>query len=140
MEAGPTLHLQAVPSPERGTVVSDHTPGPWEARPSNGSWGERHVVICTPEYPSLPYSYVADITHGGSDPVRAANAALIAASPDLLEALRRYMLYEDEFAFAAEFGRPEYEDSSISSEAFLERVLRGPARAAMAKARGEVQP
>ena len=59
---------------------------------------------------------------------------------DLLAALERYMTYCETFGeeqLRAEFGPPEHEGSSWAMEAWLDRVLRDPARAAIARARGE---
>ncbi len=52
--------------------MSKHTPGPW--------------TFQSPFVKSREYE-VASVTMAKSDPVRAANARLIAAAPDLLDAL-----------------------------------------------------
>ena len=56
----------------------------------------------------------------------------------LVDALRRYMAYvECKDDLYAEFGPPEFEDSSISYEGWLDRVLRNPAREALKSVEGE---
>lgn len=59
--------------------MSTHTPGPWFVK-VNPIW---HAVR------SYNSDYVAEHIRGASDAQRAANARLIAAAPDLLEALKR---------------------------------------------------
>lgn len=62
------------------TPKSQHTPGPWEAGQWNNTWETakvRHV---------LTGNILADVF--GKSPVATANARLIAAAPELLEALR----------------------------------------------------
>ena len=58
------------------------------------------------------------------------------AHDSLVEALARLALWErDENAFHEQYGRPEYEDSSIGWEAWREKELRAPARAALDEAK-----
>ena len=85
--------------------------------------------------------------------IRAVLEAARAASPEptedtiermaeAREVVRRFMLYLDEWgyeshgALAREFGPVEFEGSSQSTEAWLDRVLRDPARAALAAEHG----
>lgn len=78
---------------------------------------------------------VRDILNAVADAARRESEQEIAA---LREALRRYMIYVDEWGYesygplAKEFGPVEHDGSSISTEAWLDRVLRNPARAALA--------
>ncbi len=104
-------------------MTTNHTPGPWKVGQYLGSL--RQFVI---------HMDVGDIGRGsdvaftsaafGNDET-IANARLIAAAPDLLEALQQYGIgFADEAAARAEFG--DYE---------VDRELRR--RAAIAKATGE---
>jgi hypothetical protein len=60
-----------------------HTPGPWEA--SMGDDG-RHCVV-SPPLESKVTPWFTAIVQCADDEIEAANAALIAAAPDLLAAL-----------------------------------------------------
>jgi hypothetical protein len=89
-------------------------------------------------------------TERGGEPINKSDALSVAVrealerrkSPDvsqagaqLAEALRRYNIHESFMGFeelCQEFGAPEHPESSISMEAWLGRVLREPARAALA--------
>lgn len=106
--------------------MSKWTPGPW-------NYPEHPKGVSTLIYAELggnPEAFpVASATYGVPDEERKANARLIAAAPDLLEALRKYELPIDINNIALsciEFG----------SEA-VERELQR--RAAIAKATGEPQ-
>lgn len=82
--------------------MSAHTPGPWVAyrldteghdafadyaRRAIAVGGTRDYFIVVGQKPDG----AADICHTGNGPASAANAALCAAAPDLLEALRNQM-------------------------------------------------
>lgn len=58
-----------------------HTPGPWAVYENKGSTRLRIMSD------SVPYD-VATMQHAGSEEAEAANAALVAAAPQLLESLR----------------------------------------------------
>lgn len=62
--------------------MSAHTPGPWRYLPENGSptTGQHMIAGGKP-------GYLAEVRDCGSGDIKA-NARLIAAAPDLLEALR----------------------------------------------------
>jgi len=61
--------------------MSTHTPGPWTARAYPNGW--QHVV-------QAGRQPIAELADGKPDDNRA-NASLIAAAPDLLAALERYI-------------------------------------------------
>lgn len=95
--------------------MSKHTPGPW-IRHEGEVRHKSHGLICRSYY-------------GSPDGVGAANVRLIAAAPDLLEALRI-------FASCASTVSSEIDDRGHSwSEAYLDQAL-PIARAAIAKATG----
>lgn len=118
--------------------MNSHTPGPWrfdrswvvadfppEGRPVDGK---------EPEFYSGGYVIAETVTKE--------NGPLIAAAPELLEALRR--LYEWERSFwdvqprAEKMGLPEIEfpESSGYMDGWLEKNIDGPIKAAIAKALG----
>jgi len=100
-----------------------HTPGPWHCGNRDNWWriyDENGVYIAAAKDPSPAPNHKAD----GFD-IEEANARLIAAAPDLLEALK-WLVYEcnTNFIFADDVDGPEY--------AALEA-----ARTAIAKAKGQ---
>ena len=100
-----------------------HTPGPWEFGPSHSSTGLAGQLVVRPAGEFPHGEWVADV---GSmyDDHRVANARLIAAAPELLEALKEVTMVLDRI-FDVEDRTPE--PNSIS----------GRARAAIAKATGQ---
>ena len=115
------------------TTELKHTPGPWELVPPNhwyigSGWGVRAK---TPEGPGWPtpsatgyYAMCTPPPHG-KEKVREqeANARLIAAAPDLLEALKSLV---------------EYGEGNEDPDVFPEEHLRlNSARAAIAKVEGK---
>lgn len=62
-------------------METKHTPGPWAVYQSRGN--SRLRVMSD----AVPYD-VATMNHAGGEEAEAANAALIAAAPELLESLR----------------------------------------------------
>jgi hypothetical protein len=65
----------------------NHTPGPWTTRESKEHWGRVDVIIHSEA------TDVATAWQGGTKANRA-NANLIAAAPDLLEALEEVLGWE----------------------------------------------
>ena len=94
--------------------MSAHTPGPWEAV---------KTVVYTPEGKILA-SFVRGFLDRKNHAEDVANANLVSAAPDLLEALEAYHFH---------FGILE-ENEFINAEA---RRCASLARAAIAKAKGE---
>lgn len=119
--------------------MSKHTPGPWERLPSYGggqdaSWqaigprdgrsgsyklDENDEPVLSPHYRQIAS---CRISHGTDGAEGKANARLIAAAPELLEALEELV----DLVKATREG--EYEIDSFTWQ---------PAQAAIAKARGE---
>ena len=99
--------------------MSKHTPGPWRVQPY--TWQRGNVSVFAPRFGRAPYG--ACVAHtpcsdgvGGADGALA-NARLIAAAPELLEALKELMVAADR----------------VSAEPV---TWLGKARAAIAKAEG----
>lgn len=99
--------------------MSGHTPGPWSI--SDSSWVTNHRDIDAPTHGALAV-VVWRMEEEERSPECEANAALIAAAPDLLEALE--MIVTEADSYTARTGKPVYN--------WLDS-----ARAAIAKARGE---
>lgn len=93
-----------------------HTPGPWNVLPAENEQGGFDI--------DSEYGYHIAETIGGLDYEEEANARLIAAAPDLLEALIRLLPMAEDGAF--QYGGKPDEDEDIIY-----------ARAAIAKATGE---
>jgi hypothetical protein len=71
--------------------MSKHTPGPWEVKPY--AWQRGNVSVFAPKFGRAPYGACVAYTPcsdgvGGAEGALA-NARLIAAAPELLEALKR---------------------------------------------------
>ena len=66
--------------------MNKHTPGPWKVqKPDHFVDGLSHFVVS--DHPSVSYFHIAEMgTHDGREQA-AANARLIAAAPEMLEAL-----------------------------------------------------
>lgn len=102
-------------------MTTTHTPGPWSYRKAGRiSWIQTDAPRAEDDLMILPNAA------GVSDP----NARLIAAAPDLLEALKTHMVLIA--AHAAEFARQQ---PSKWEESNIKRNLEA-ARAAIAKAEG----
>lgn len=104
-------------------MKTKHTPGPWQV---NGSWlnietGNRHTAVES----VLPggFGMVASLEHSFTRESEEANARLIAAAPELLEALKE--LVNDGECYCAD---------NVASK---ETCRHCKARAAIAKAQGE---
>lgn len=97
--------------------MSKHTPGPWLTTESTEHWGRVNVTVQA----AFTANEIATAWQGTTD-VNRANARLIAAAPDLLEALE---LMLDRFR-DTEGSHGQWEEEATEN-----------ARAAIAKARGE---
>lgn len=106
-------------------MTSKHTPGPWmaAARPSS-------IVGWPVVAPNAIGRSICNITTGHDE--AAGNARLIAAAPDLFEALKGAI-------GALEFSRDYHADLGNEEQALCQDRL-DAARTALAKARGEVAP
>jgi hypothetical protein len=116
--------------------MSKHTPGPWSVK---NDYDERHIVIANIDGESFPdgttsytYDFVCD-TYGGdyesaSRVVANANARLIAAAPELLEALRKADQFMTNGIELGYIKLPTIPDPALATP--------GIVRAAIAKAEG----
>lgn len=108
--------------------MSAHTPGPWSGRPSHDP-----VLLQGCEEAGLSIAFAC----GGGDPRRAefiANARLIAAAPELLEAATRIMAAMRSVFTFSDMADDEWIYDELGSDlagAYFD------ARAAIAKATGE---
>ena len=80
---------------------TQHTPGPWVASQAAGNWYSRRWCISSTHYGTNPNvtdgrNAIADVMGNTEDQARA-NAALIAAAPDLLAALQDAAVLLDEY-------------------------------------------
>lgn len=102
--------------------MSKHTPGPWMV--DTNFRGEQFVQAGNTEYGIQPFgscSCCGEYIHGDNQEEREANARLIAAAPELFEALKVFLEYNDQ-------GGP----LSFNTDAMWVK-----ARTAVAKAEGE---
>ena len=112
---------------EQNTMNTKHTPGPWEAvdkRP----WNEGFSIFSGNEY-------VAFVGDSDARTPAGANAALIAAAPDMLAALRDIDLRTAQAIIANDIGNPSKEKQIRFLLGEIERI-KGVARATIAKAEG----
>ncbi len=103
-----------------------HTPGPWKHN--------RGPVSESIYAPDGNGHLVAILYHGDADN-QAANARLIAAAPDLLEALEELLQHKPAFR-TMPLGAP---NSYARQEQYSHIAAEDKARAAIAKAKGEAQ-
>jgi hypothetical protein len=75
--------------------VSGHTPGPWRAarRDKTSNFGGRLIRI--DNWPSVPRIQIAEIHYREGNTAPEANAALMAAAPDLADALEALSRHSD---------------------------------------------
>jgi hypothetical protein len=64
-----------------------HTPAPWLV--TKDRWG----ALCVNNHESFASEFPIAVVNGAGDDERAANAALIAAAPDLLKSLERWQTF-----------------------------------------------
>lgn len=110
-----------------------HTPGPWKVRKHWSDEGAYEVFPTRGKKPTWgEWSAIAEVTDAVSKGESAkANARLIAAAPDLLEALQSVWLWMESQADAQSKG------GHATFDLMALREQRDIARAAIAKATGE---
>lgn len=72
--------------------MSGHTPGPWVIIPGGDEWSSGRIATIEPKPETMAdvnYWIVAEVNYRRDE--HAANANLIAAAPDLLEALEAFV-------------------------------------------------
>jgi hypothetical protein len=106
--------------------MSKHTPGPWEVDPL-GLGTPWSICDQRGDQIALANERLEDPRRVKNPPMRDANARLIAAAPELLEALQMYELFANE--------AEEHGETPVSRT--LLRAARAWLRAAIAKAEGE---
>lgn len=104
--------------------MATHTPGPWQ----NGHMGDGENIWIGPDYLATPVAYVDRDPERGRDE-HPANAALIAAAPDLL-ALALDFLNIDEVSARSK------DDCRVFVDMRDWAPFIGAAKAAIAKAKG----
>lgn len=84
----------------QGSTETYHTPGPWEIRSRHESSMDHTTVIRSVVIPGHDYIMVSRIVDPTpeQDQVARANVRLLAAAPDLLEALKRMWLASTNFS------------------------------------------
>ena len=116
--------------------MSKHTPGPWALRRDPGHFDSLTEItggICGN---TKPFRFTLEVSIGGDTDIHTleANARLIAAAPDLLEALEQTLQlaidWEDE-------ARGTWQDEALGFSHNDDPIIK-KARAAIAKAKGEV--
>lgn len=114
---------------QMGGKVGGYTPGPWAA---SGLYGapEGNFLVWT-QAEDHAVAHIFPVTHGGKDAEseRLANTRLIAAAPELVDALIPLAAW-------AENERRKHSASGEENEAIYMGDLANKARAALAKARG----
>jgi len=105
-----------------------HTPGPWEAVAATAPEGAFSYWLCSPSCGAVGYWCGHKSNHTEAD------ANLIAAAPDMLEALIRLDAFWLEAHPAGPNGDPSYKGFAVLSDDTLE-IWRG-VRAAISKAKG----
>lgn len=109
------------------------TPGPWRVAPSRDFSGD--IGIACPDGIVAECFSAIRVASERSDEVKA-NARLIAAAPDLVEALEGYM---DCVAFAANPSLANADVLTLKEASDRMSAARDRARAALSRARGEEQ-
>lgn len=114
-------HTNSTPKPEAN--MSDHTPGPWHI--VTDEHGNTEIIT-----DSRPY--ICTVAPGKCEDVTVANARLIAAAPELLEALMSILDYapEMELCIASKYGGDSF--TYVGFRGYI-----ADAKAAVSKALGE---
>lgn len=107
-------------------MKAQHTPGPWRARP-NGGYGQGPINAVFTAESELCGGLLASLDTEPTNPNMEADARLIAAAPELLDALEKLLGLFDSGI------RSEYEGTSMLETLLAEGDF---ARAAIAKATG----
>ena len=106
-----------------------HTPGPWVCQTQANGSSIRHPVILSDE------GAVATAQWCDNTQKTNANARMIAATPDLLEALRMWLdIHDTPAGFAGKYGKAL--DAAIAAQQLRVEAAASAARAAIAKAIG----
>lgn len=108
-----------------------HTPGPWFAQDMKSTTGENEYWIKFDDFGSI-----AAVRHGAQDKeyggkkALKANAQLMACSPEILEALERYVMLFDQYRAAKDDDeKRQIVDANLSHHKEARRII--------AKAKGE---
>jgi hypothetical protein len=103
--------------------MGQHTPGPWIIRKGHIMDARTHIMSLTPEI--MTVCDVAGPNRADKLATKKANARLIAASPDLLEALRELLTKAEQLL-----------DQRATHEGLANCTVLSHARTAIAKAEG----
>lgn len=118
-------------------MSAQHTPGPWVIRMEGREKQEINVrssVQVPDEFDGGTYEpLIADLYRGGTGNIH--DARLIAAAPELLEALRMWLdIHETPAGFAGKYGKAL--DDALAAQQLKVDAAASAARAAIAKSTG----
>ena len=122
-------------------MTTQHTPGPWTYNLTTGV-----VRSLAEDFPNCRQPVICDLRHWSHEDtthIHPANARLIAAAPDLLEALKDALATIEDYLGYEHNGDPWTEDARSMGEMDVNdykrdgRLVR--ARAAITKATGEIE-
>ena len=116
-------------------MSAQHTPGPWFIDTAITSDLEDHVCISAKLHGMLA-QVVWRMEGAERTPTCEANARLIAAAPELLEALRMWLdIHDTPAGFAGKYGKAF--DDALAAQQLKVDAAASAARAAIAKSTGE---